>query len=121
MAATEDFGQWSPSPAELRDVDGARARDLLTECFYHAQYQTFARMKQKMGTPWDESAVRRSVSGAIRIALKEVGGSWEQPRRADLMDAAEVLARRARSWGTPADIIVTHQSEFAVVLERMNE
>ena len=121
MAAAEDFGQWSASPADLRDVDGPRAKDLLTECFYHARYQTFARIKQRLGTPWDEDAVRKSVSGAIRTALKEVGGDWERPCRADLMDATEALARRARSWGMPADIIVTHQAEFATVLERMDE
>jgi hypothetical protein len=37
------------------------------------------------------------------------------------MAAVQVLARRARSWGTPDDIIVTHQAEYGRVLERLND
>jgi hypothetical protein len=121
MAATEDFGRWCPVPEMLHDVDAIGARDLLADCFYHAQHQTFTRMKQKMGTTWDEESVRKSVNGAIRSALTQVGGSWDEPTRADLMAAAQVLARRARSWGTPDDIIVAHQAEFGSVLERLKD
>lgn len=121
MASEEGFGHWCVRPEQLHDIDGVRARDLMMDCFYSAQHETFSRAKRKLGTSWDEAAVRASVSGAIRTALREVGGRWEQPRRADLMAAAEVLARRARSWGTPDDIIAAHQAEFALVLECMDE
>ncbi|HAL31213.1 MAG TPA: hypothetical protein DCP20_10980 [Coriobacteriia bacterium] len=121
MATNDDFGRWCPVPTMLRDVDGVRARDLLADCFYHAQHQTFTRMKQKMGTTWDEESVRKSVNGAIRTTLAQVGGSWDSPTRDDLLAAAQVLARRARSWGTPDDIIVAHQAEYGRVLERLND
>lgn len=121
MAEIDDFGRWRPVPSMLLNVDTVRARDLLADCFYHAQQQTFTRVKQKMGTTWDEESVRRSVKGAIRAALAQVGGSWDEPTREDLMAAAQVLARRARSWGTPDDLIEAHQAEFGRVLERLKE
>lgn len=119
--ATDEFGHWRPPLADLHAVSGTRARDLLAECFYCAQHQTFVRIKQRMGTSWDEEAVRKSVSGAIRATLGEVGGTWDNPGKADLGAAAETLARRAKSWGTPDDIIASHKAQFMRVLDAMEE
>lgn len=119
--ATDEFGHWRPPLADLHTVSGTRARDLLAECFYCAQQQTFVRIKQRMGTSWDEDAVRKSVSGAIRATLGEVGGAWDDPGKADLIAAVEIFARRAKSWGTPEDIIASHKAQFMRVLDAMEE
>lgn len=118
---TDEFGHWRPAVMDLVAVDGVRARMLLEECFYCAQHQTFERMKQRMGASWDEGAVRKSVSGAIRATLNEVGGSWDDPDKTDLVATVEILARRAKSWGTPGDIIASHKAQFAKVLDAMEE
>lgn len=110
------FGHWCISDEDARDLDCVGARDLMIECFYQAQHATFIRMKQSLGVSWDEDSVRRSVKGAIRTALSKVGADWDCPTKAQLQEAAEVLAKRAGSWGTPPDIIDHHREEIDKVL-----
>lgn len=115
------FGHWCPSTEDIVDIDTVGARDLMIECFYQAQHATFERMKMRMGTSWDEASVRKSVTGAIRTALNQVGADWDAPTRSELVDAVEVLAKRAKSWGTPEDIIDHHRVEIEKVLQRLRD
>lgn len=116
MSVTSEFGYWCVSPARLVGVDALKARDIMLDCFYAAQHETFKRAKQNMGTGWDEDAVRKSVAGAIRLAFDHVGADWDAPTKRDLEAVMDVLAKKASSWGTPQDIIEHHHKEMQRVL-----
>lgn len=107
---------WKVPAAELKPMSAEEARDLVLECFYRAQHETFERQKQRLGVDWSESSVRRSVSGTVRAAFGRVGGDFDHPTRVALERAVECLATKARSWGTPPDIIEHHAGEIRSVL-----
>ncbi len=120
MPGTE-YTRWCVPPGDLVDVTPEKARDLIIECFYRAQHEMFERTKQRMGTRWDEEAVRKSVSGAVRSAFSQAGGDFDAPSRLDFEQVLQVLGAKARSWGTPLDIIQHHQREIERVLSRLRD
>jgi hypothetical protein len=66
---------WTVPETELRRLTAERARDLIVECFYQAQRETFLRAKQRVGAgATDPQAIRAAVLGAVRVAFKECGG-----------------------------------------------
>jgi len=111
---------WKLSESHLADLTPERARDLVVECFYFAQHETFARTKRKLGmTHLDEASLRASLVGAVRLAFEETGGDYEHPTAASLRSAIAVLARKAESWGTPRDIIQHHADQIGGLLGRL--
>lgn len=120
MTETE-YGRWSVPAGQLHAVTPVQARDLIIECFYHAQHETFERMKQRMGTTWNEEAVRKSVSGAVRSAFAQVGGDFDAPSKHDFEEVVRVLGVKARSWGTPEDITEHHTRQIERVLANLEE
>lgn len=108
---------WLVPECEFRSVTTARARDLIVECFFQAQHETFERAKQRVGSrAFDEQAIRSAVVAAVRVAIKEVGGDFDRPTPASLLQMVEVLARKAESWGTPADVIAHHRAQVGRLL-----
>jgi hypothetical protein len=112
MADRSSFQYWCISDADLQDLDPQKAREILVECFYEAQRETFARVKKQLGSRALEEDVRKSVVTAIKLAFKETGHSYEKPTRRALEDVVEMLANKAQSWGTPDDIIEHHKGEI---------
>jgi len=111
---------WKLPESQIVDLTPEKARDLMVECFYYAQHETFLRTKQKLGvTRLDEASLRASIVGAVRLAFDETGGDYDHPTAATLRTAITVLARKAESWGTPMDIIQHHASQIGRVLSRM--
>jgi len=111
---------WKLPESQLVDLTPEKARDLVVECFYYAQHETFLRTKQKLGvTRLDETSLRASIVGAVRLAFDEIGGDYDHPTVASLRSAIAVLARKAESWGTPMDIIQHHARQIGRVLSRM--
>lgn len=119
MATPDQFGRWDARVVRIGRGDLVGARDALVECLYQAQHETFMHQKERLGVPSDESSVRQSIVGAVRAALSRVGGSYEAPTRAHLRAALDVLAVKARTWGTPPDIIEYHRSEMIKVLDSL--
>jgi hypothetical protein len=108
---------WTVPETELRRLTAERARDLIVECFYQAQRETFLRAKQRVGAgATDPQAIRAAVLGAVRVAFKECGGDYEHPTPAALEQMVRVLARKAESWGTPEDVIAHHRAQIGRVL-----
>lgn len=111
---------WNLPESQLVDLTPEKARDLVVECFYYAQHETFSRTKQRLGmTHLDNASLRASLVGAVRLAFDETGGDYDQPTTASLGRAIAVLARKAESWGTPMDIIRHHAEQIGRVLDRM--
>lgn len=117
-SSKNDFGTWHASSAARLDVDPIVARDTLVECFLKAQKETFERTKNNLGVATDDEALRKSARGAVRTAMRGVGGDYDEPTIDDLHDAMEVLGSKARAWGTPEDVINRHMSEMNKVLVR---
>ncbi len=111
---------WTLPQAELNHLTPIRARDLVIECFYYAQHETFARTRQKLGAARvDDAALRADITAAVRIAFRESGGDPDHPTAATLAAAVAVLGRKAASWGTPPDIIQHHGMQIQGMLERL--
>lgn len=103
---------WLVPESEFRNLSNARARDLIVECFFQAQNETFVRAKQRVGSQaFDEPSIRAAVVGAVRVAIKEVGGDFDRPTADVLAKMVEVLARKAEAWGTPPDVIAHHRAQ----------
>lgn len=112
----ERFQRWRLKEEDLEDLDPAKARDLIINCFYEAQKETFARSKQTLGLQADEAGVHASVLSAIKLAFKETGEDFNNPTKKSLNKVVEVLDRKATSWGTPRDIIEYHRNEIMRVI-----
>ena len=111
---------WKVPPSELVELTPQRARDLVVECFYFAQHETLARVKQRMGAASvDDASVRANVLGAVRLAFKETGGDFDYPSVHSLHNVIDVLAKRAGSWGTPDDIVKHHHDQILAMLGRV--
>jgi cation transport regulator ChaB len=112
-----DGAYWTVPEREFRGLTPERARDLIAECFFQAQHETFERAKQRVGSAdTDEKAIRAAVTGAIRVAFKESGGDYEKPTPASLARMVEVLVRKAGSWGTPDEIVAHHRAQIGRML-----
>lgn len=112
---------WVCPTSRLRNLDATKARDLVVECFYQAQSETFQAQKERMGMSTDEEAVRKTVLGAVRAAFAKAGGDFDYPTRESLSRAVDALALSAASWGTPREIIEHHKAQIATVLDHLPE
>ncbi len=104
MAHAERFHRWCLKEEDLKDLNAVKARDLIINCFYETQKETFARSKQSLGLHAGEDQLQSSVLSAIRLAFKEAG---------------EVLGRKSKAWGTPQDIIEYHRDQIARVISEL--
>ena len=108
---------WTVPEAELHELSPAHARDLIVECFFQAQHETFLRAKQRVSSrPAAPDAIHAAVVAAVRVAFKESGGDYDHPSSASLARMVDVLARKAQSWGTPDDVVTHHRGQIGRVL-----
>ena len=112
----ERFHRWSLQDKDLENLTPYKARDIMVTCFIEAQKETFARSKKDLGISSDDRQLRESITTAIKLVFKEVGGDFERPEKEKLIKAMEVLWRRAASWGTPQDIIEYHKGQMQKVV-----
>ncbi len=76
---------WTVPEAELHKLSPLRARDLIVECFFQAQHETFLRAKQRMSArPNEPDAIHAAVLAAVRVAFKESGGDYDHPTSVSL-------------------------------------
>jgi hypothetical protein len=119
MEQKERFHRWSLKEEDLRELDPVKARDLIINCFYEAQKETFARSKEMLGLRADEDQLRASVLSAVKLAFRETGGDFNNPRKKDLREVVEVLGRKSTAWGTPVDIIEYHRDQIMKVISEL--
>jgi hypothetical protein len=111
---------WKLPESAFVDLTPARARDLVVDCFFFAQHETFARAKEKvMARHMDDASLHASIVSAVRLAFRECDGDYDQPTLASLAKVVAVLERKAEAWGTPTDIVQHHRGEVEIMLRRM--
>lgn len=121
MAETERFKKWYLKETDLIDVTPFKVRDLIIECFYEAQKETFRRIKMRTGevSPATDEDLRRSIVNAIKMAFNKMAGDFEKPTKDSLLLVVAYLARQAASWGTPPDIIQHHKTQLQKVISSL--
>ena len=114
------FKKWCINENDLEGINPVKARDLIVECFFEAQKETFKRVsektKNKSGRSTRDEDVLKTVTAAIKLAFKDVEGDFENPTKESLTKVVEYLAKRAGTWGTPEDIINHHKGQIQKVL-----
>ncbi len=106
---------------ELQALTLVGARDIVVECFYRAQKETFARAAKAMGSAPSDNELRKTVEGAVRLSFRAVKADFEQPTRQGLIDAVTALATKAAAMGTPPDIIEHHRKQLGRVFSALGE
>jgi hypothetical protein len=115
------FKKWSVSNNDLMFLTPEKARDLLIECFFTAQKETFAGVKEKTKKFVSDREIRTTVIAGVRAVFKEIGADFEHPKKKDLAQVVDILSAKAKSWGTPAGIIEHHKAEIGKVLEKLKD
>ncbi|MDA8084031.1 MAG: hypothetical protein M0024_10280 [Nitrospiraceae bacterium] len=116
MAEKKIFSRWTIKEDDLKGMDEKKARDLIVKCFFEAQRETFARIKQDMGGSTRDEDLMVNVLASIRMVFRETGSDFDNPTREGITKAVETLAKKAGSWGTPQDIIDFHKGQIMKVL-----
>ena len=116
MSEAKKFTRWHLQDEDLSGLNPIKARDLIVKCFFEAQKETFARIKQDMGGSTSDKDLMSNVIASIKMVFREVGSDYENPTKEGIMKAVESLAKKAGSWGTPQDIIEFHKGQIMKVL-----
>lgn len=103
------MARWCPTDADLKNLDLEKARDLIVDCFFEAQKETLTRAKEQLGEVPDDATLRKDVETMVRITFREIGFSFDAPTKENLGLVVVGLAKKAKAWGTPKDIIEHHQ------------
>lgn len=109
MPDAERFHRWECCENDFQDLTPVKARDLIVKCFFEAQKETYHRTKQAIGVSDTDEEIHRTVVAGIRATFKEIEGDYENPTKGTLMKVVESLAKKAKLWGTPPDIIEYHK------------
>ncbi len=121
MARDRVYREWRLQEVLPAELTVEQARDILLDCFYTTHGDHFLETKSQLGVMADEKAVRRSVKGTLRIAFRQMHGSYDAPTKHDLENVAEYLSQKSRSWGTPEAVIRRHTAEMHRVFSRVHE
>lgn len=107
---------------QLKDLTPASARELLVECFFQAQKETFLRaaVSLRHEVPPD-AELRKTVEGAVRFAFRSVKADFQNPTPQSLVAVIGKLAEQASAMGTPADIIAHHKQQLSRVVAALEE
>jgi hypothetical protein len=116
MTDAKIFTRWHLQDDDLTGLNPVKARDLIVKCFFEAQKETFARIKQGMGGSTSDKDLMNNVVASIKMVFREVGSDYENPTKDGIVKAVETLAKKAGSWGTPQDIIEFHKGQIMKVL-----
>lgn len=106
---------------EVAALDVKQARDVVVECFFDAQRETFSRAATKLGAAPDDAQLWATVQGAVRLAFRAVKADFNEPTRAGLVAAVEVLATKAAAMGTPPDIIERHKHQLGRLFAHLKD
>ena len=116
MVEEAKFKLWCVSDQDMMNLNPAKARDIIIECFFAAQKETFRRVKQKKGCPSKDDDLRKTVTALVRLGFRETGGDFDNPTKEGLQEVVIYLADKAGTWGTPEDIINHHKEQIQRVI-----
>ncbi len=116
-----EYVRWKCKDEDLVDMTPSKARDLIIQCFFDAQKETFARAKKGLSREVSDPSLRRYINGIVELTFVDVNGHFENPSREDLGKVVENLATRASLWGTPNDVIEYHKGEISKVLGSLGQ
>ena len=120
MPENEKFKKWCLKENDLENLTPTKVRNLIIECFFEAQKQTFNRVKQKAWTPSTDTEIYTSAVGAIKLAFAKMGEDFDNPTQKGLLRVVAYLAKQAATWGTPQDIIEHHRGQIQKAIELLN-
>ncbi len=115
------FKRWFVSQRDLLYLDTVKARDVIIHCFYSAQKETFARIKDKEKLPATDQDIKNTVTAAIKSVFTTAGENFDNPTKEGLAKVVSLLASQAKSWGTPDDIIEHHKEQIQKVLDALQK
>lgn len=121
MDKKDSFRKWELDEDSLIGLTNAKALDILVECFYAAQGGLVKRIKNKLDIDPTDKQILDQVVALIRMAFKEVGEDFSNPTKIALTKVIERLSEKAKSWGTPQDIIDHHRKEIQRVIDHLKE
>ena len=114
------YGPWDPGSEPAGETLTPKAvRDMIVDCFTATHGQQFSEDRTELGMDARPDAVRESVVGIVRLAFRQVGGDFDNPRAADLARVVNLLAERSLSWGVPQETVFQHHCSMTRVLGRL--
>lgn len=114
-----EYRRWRCDEKALAGLNAAKARDLIEQCFFEAQKESIVRGKKALDLEVSDASVLESVRTSLQMAFAETGGNFDRPDRESLSRVVEFLARRAKAWGTPPDIIEYHRGQMDLIFSRL--
>ncbi len=119
MPRPRQYREWSLSERLPSEISVEQARDILLDCFATVHGPHYAVTKAHFGIVADETTIRRSVKGSLRLAFKHVGGDFDHPTPDALAKVTHHLRDKSLAWGTPTDVVARHHLEITRVLMRV--
>jgi len=109
-------GYWTASETDMAEMTPIKARDLIIDCFFHAQKETFQAIKEKLNKESTDEQILESVQSIIKMTFDETGGDFDNPTKEQLMSVVMNIAGKSKAWGTPPDIIDHHKQQIEKIL-----
>ena len=91
-------------------------REAIEEWFLDLHRERIVRMNREVGPP--ERSPKDSVTATVRAAFGQVGGSYDNPSRADLVAVMAALVEKSIAWGTPRAGLGRSTEELLALLDR---
>jgi len=107
---------WKAAEADMVDMTPVKARDLIIDCFFHAQKETFMAIKEKLHKESSDEQILESVKSIIKMTFDETGGDFDNPTKEQLMNVVMNIAGKSKAWGTPQDIIDHHKQQIEKII-----
>jgi len=109
------YNRWSVPKRELIGITPQKAQDLIVQCFFEAQRETFT---LSTGIS-DEAKLKQMVVETIKKILEHVNESFDKPTRQSLVKLVEELTKKESEWGTPKNIIMHHLMQIYEILRAL--
>lgn len=117
MTQERNFHKWEAS--DFANLTPIKVRELITQCFYESQHETFRRIKKKIGLPSEDQDVFSGVVSVIRLAFTTVGADYDNPTKDGLQKVIQYLAQQAVRWGTPKEVIEHNDQQIKQLLDKL--
>jgi len=119
MKSARENGLWRSDDIDIEKLTPMGFCDAIRACFTEAQKETLKFGQEKLGIWKDGDDVAGLVDGALRMAFMEVDCDIKNPTFEGCRKVLAVLAKGARSWGTPEEVIAGHLGEMNKLLVRL--
>lgn len=117
MIETEKkFERWCLNLSDLEEMNTLKARDVIMNCFYEAQKETYMRGGRLTGQDFSEAEVRNTIFYSFKSGFKSINADFDNPTVDSINQLLALLMRKAKAMGTPADIIDYHRTQIDHVM-----